>query len=261
MAGNLDTAVEGRGAGGGLLAPEQRRRGFGWRRLLVVAGLGVLGALVLSMRIAFSPEPLLLAMAPSAIGLLVMLRRPRVGAIWLGVSSLALLLFSAPFLADALTHPESVGDFIPLSIFTVSLLVGTVAAVPSFREGRDPAGASGLPVAIAVGAGAMIVAASVVGIVAFLQTESVPAQAGDIRVVTEGLVFHPAGISAESGEVSVHVTNRDSTRHTFTIDQLGVDLNVPPNSMQRVTFAAGPGTYRFYCRPHSPGMEGELVVG
>jgi plastocyanin len=213
------------------------------------------------MRIAFSPEPLLLAMAPSAIGLLVMLRRPRVGAIWLGVSSLALLLFSAPFLADALTHPESVGDFIPLSIFTVSLLVGTVAAVPSFREGRDPAGASGLPVAIAVGAGAMIVAASVVGIVAFLQTESVPAQAGDIRVVTEGLVFHPAGISAESGEVSVHVTNRDSTRHTFTIDQLGVDLNVPPNSMQRVIFAAGPGTYRFYCRPHSPGMEGELVVG
>jgi plastocyanin len=261
MAGNLDTAVEGRGAGGGLLAPEQRRRGLGWRRLQLIAGLGVLGALVLSMRVVFSPEPLLLAMAPSAIGLLVMLRWPRVGAICLGVSSLALLLFSAPYLADALTHPESVGDFIPLSILTVSLLVGTVAAVPSFREGRDPAGGSALPVAIAVGAGAVLVAASVVGIVAVLRTESVPSQAGDIRVVTEGFVFHPPGISAVSGEVSVHVTNRDSTRHTFTIDRLGVDLNVPPDGMQRVTFAAGPGTYRFYCRPHSPGMEGELVVG
>ena len=59
----------------------------------------------------------------------------------------------------------------------------------------------------------------------------------------------------------MHVTNLDGTRHTFTIDELGVDLSVPPNSEGRVTFTAEPGTYRFYCRPHEVDMEGSLVVG
>ena len=54
--------------------------------------------------------------------------------------------------------------------------------------------------------------------------------------------------------------DRDGTRHTFTIDELGVDLSIPPESGQRVSFTAAPGTYRFYCRPHAPGMEGVLVV-
>ncbi len=137
------------------------------------------------MGIVPSPEPLLLTMTPFVIGLLLMLRWPRVGTVWLGVSSLGLLLFSAPFLADALAHPESLADFIPLVVFTVSLLVGTVAAIPSFRKGRGPDAASGLPGAIAVGAGALIVAASLVAVVAFVQTESVSAQAGDVRVEIE----------------------------------------------------------------------------
>jgi plastocyanin len=260
MSGDLDT-VAGSRQTGAAPAPDHRPRGFGWRRLQMLGGISVLGSLLLSMAIALSVEPFLLSMgAPFLIGLLVMLRWPRVGAIWLGVSSLGLLLFSEPFLAEALAHPESLADFIPLLVFTGSLLVGTVAAIPSFRQGSAPSVASKLPRAIAVGAAAVIVVGSIVGIVAFAGTESVPAQAGDIRVVTEDLEFDPAGISAEGRDVSVHVTNRDSTRHTFTIDELGVDLNVPPNTMQRVSFAADPGTYRFYCRPHGPGMGGALVV-
>jgi plastocyanin len=234
---------------------------LGWLRLQLLAALGVLVSLLGSMAIALSLEPFLLAMAaPFVIALLLRVRWPRLGAILLGVFSLAALLFSVPFLVEALIHPESLADFIPLVIFTVSLLVGTVAAVPSFRQGRGPSGASGLPRTIAVGAGALIVAASVLSVLAFVGIDDVPAQTGDIRVVTEDIEFHPAEIDAEGGTVSVHITNRDSTRHTFTIDALGVDLNVPPNSTQRVSFAARPGTYRFYCRPHGPGMEGELVV-
>lgn len=262
MRRDLDTATEEREMRVGAQAPEQWPRGFGWRGLQVLAAAGVLGSLLASMAIALSLEPFLLSMAaPFVIGLLLMLRWPRVGAVWLGVASVGLLLFSAPFLADALAHPESLADFIPLVVFTVSLLVGTVATIPSFRQARGPDAASGLPRAIAVGAGALIVAASLVALVAFVQTESVSAQAGDVRVEIEDFRFRPAAFHAETGTISVHVTNRDTTRHTFTIDELGVDLNLPPNSSQRVSFAAaGSGTYRFYCRPHAPGMEGQLVV-
>ena len=261
MSQNAGTAAEGVGAGA-RNSPENRRpRGFGWRRLQVAAAFGVVAALLVPMLIQVSFEPFIVAMAaPFVLGLLLILRWPRVGAAWLGVSSLAVLLFSAPFLAEALIHPESLADFVPLVAFAVAALVGTIAAIPSFRQRSEPDVVSRPARALAVVAGAMVVAAAVVAIVAFAGIKSVPARGGDIRVITEDLEFLPADINTDGGNVSVHVTNRDSTRHTFTIDALGVDLNIPPGSTQRDSFAADPGTYRFYCRPHAPDMEGELIV-
>ncbi len=103
-------------------------------------------------------------------------------------------------------------------------------------------------------------AGAIVSLLAAAAIEGVRAREGDIRVATEDIEFRPAAIRAEGTAVAVHVTNRDSTRHTFTIDELGVDLNLPPNSTQRVTFKAKPGTYRFFCRPHESEMQGDLVV-
>lgn len=261
MSRDIETAAEEGLTGPGGSPPEQRSRGLSWRRLQVVAAGAVLAALLVPMLLQVSFEPFLLAMAaPFVIGLLLMLRWPRTGAAWLGVASLAVLVFSVPFLAEALIHPESVADFMPLVVFTVASLVGTIAAIPSFREGAEPSTASRPARAVAVLAGAVVVAAAIVAMVAVAGIESVPARGGDIRVVAEDFEFQPVGINAEGGPVSVHVTNRDDTRHTFTIDELGVDLNIPPGSTQRVSFAADPGTYRFYCRPHTPGMEGELSV-
>jgi len=255
---DLDSATEVRGD---IEPPGPGGRGFGWRRLQVLAALAVLGSLLVPMLLSFSFEPFLATMAaPLAIGLLLLLGWPRVGAVWLGVVSLGLLVFSAPFLVEALTHPESMADFIPLSFFAVGCVVGAVAAIPTFRERARPDATSGTPRIIAIATGALIVLATVVSIVAFAGIESVPARSGDTRLVAEDIAFRPTGITAQNGEVSVHVTNLDGTRHTYTIDGLGVNLNVPPNSDQRITFTTGPGTYRFYCRPHAPGMEGVLVV-
>lgn len=238
-----------------------RSRGFGWRRLQIVAVIALLGSLLIPMLIQMSFEPFLLMMgAPFLIGLLVLARWPRVGAIWLGVSSLAVFLFSAPFLVDVLAHPEALADFVPLLVFTLSTLVGTIAAIPSFREGPGPAVPSRRARAIAVAAAAVIVVGAVASVGAFAAVESEPVRPGDLLLVAEAIEFNRADIEARSGTISVHVTNRDETRHTFTVDELGVDLNLPPNTTQRVTFAADPGTYRFYCRPHTPGMEGVLVV-
>ncbi|HEX2030511.1 MAG TPA: cupredoxin domain-containing protein [Actinomycetota bacterium] len=228
----------------------------------MAAAIGTLASLLMPMLISMSFEGFLIAMAaPFLIGLLIVPRWPRAGAIWLGAMSLAVLAFSAPFIAEALAHPESTADFLPLLVFTVSTVVGTLAAIPAFRRGRDADGPSAPARAVALASAGVILVAAVVSVVALGGIQDAPALAGDIRVVTERFLFQPSGIPADAGEIAVHVTNRDGTRHTFTIDELGVDLNVPPNSTQRVTFTADPGTYRFYCRPHAPGMEGQLVVG
>lgn len=256
-----DVGVEQGRSPGGTSGAGRRTGSIGWRWLQVAAAIGTLASLVVPMVAQLSFESFLLAMAaPFLIGLLVLIRWPRVGAAWLGVASLAILLFSAPFIVDALAHPEATEDFVPLLVLTLSTIVGTAAAVPSFRQGPGPSVPSRRARMIAVGAGAVIVVGAIVSVVASAGVQSAPARTGDVRLVAEGIEFNRADIDAESGAISVHVTNKDDTRHTFTVDEVGVDLNLPPNSSQRVTFTADPGTYRFYCRPHTPGMEGVLIV-
>ena len=76
----------------------------------------------------------------------------------------------------------------------------------------------------------------------------------------ENFAFGPRTVTAQSGEVSVYVTNKDSSRHTFTVDELGVDVSVAPGQSRQIRFNAEPGEYRLYCKPHDPGMEAGLVV-
>ena len=198
------------------------RSGFGWRRLQIATAFGVLVSLALPMLIQGSAEIFLLAIAaPFVIGLLVMRRSPPVGAIWLGVSSLAVLLSSAPFLADALAHPESLSDFVPLVIFGISTLVGVVATIPSFRLGAGSDLRSSAARSIGAVAVASVFVAILVSVASFSGIESAPARPGDVRLVAQDLRFVPAQIEADGGRISVLVTNRDSTRHTFTVDELG----------------------------------------
>ena len=238
------------------------RDAFGWRRLLVLSAFGTVASLLVPMLITLSLEPFLLSMAaPVVIGLLVMRRWPRAGSITLGVVSLALLASGAPFLVDALSHPESLVDFLPLALFTASALLGTIAAIPAYRETTPPKVASGPARGLALAGAVILAAAAVVSVVSFAGVDSQEASPGDVRLVAEEIEWAPGDLAAGAGTISVHVTNRDATRHTFTIDALDVDLNVPPNTTQRVTFEASPGNYPFYCSPHADAMEGTLTVG
>ena len=241
-------------------APEPRPRGFGWRRLQTVAAAVTIASFVAPMALEATVEGFLVAMAaPFVVGLVLVRFLPRVAAVFLGVVAAATLAFSAPYIAEALSHPESATDFVPQIFFTLSMTIAAVAAIPAYREVSHGEMTSRTPRRIALAAGMVTVVASAMSIAAATGVESMAAQPGDETVVTRNFAFAPAKLTAEAGTISVHLTNEDSTRHTFTIDGL-TDLSVPPNSTQRVTFEAAPGTYRFYCSPHVPDMDGVLVV-
>ena len=75
------------------------------------------------------------------------------------------------------------------------------------------------------------------------------------------MTFEPTNLSAEGENVAVFAENKDPVRHTFSIDELEVDLELPGNKAARIEFTAAPGTYEFYCAvPGHDGMTGELVV-
>ena len=260
MSESFNTSPPAPSADVGTTTFEERPGGLRWRRLQAIAAGITIGSFVILMALGGEVEGFLVAMAaPFAIGLVLIRFFPRVGALFLGVVSLATLAFSSPYMVEALSHPESATDFVPQTFFTLSMVIAALAAIPAYREVRGGGGKSQTPGSIAVAAGALALVAFAISIVAATTVDSVAAQPGDQIVVTRDLVFAPAQLTAEAGTISVHLTNQDSTRHTFTIDGL-TDLSVPPKSTQRVTFDAVPGTYRFYCRPHAPDMDGVLVV-
>jgi plastocyanin len=79
--------------------------------------------------------------------------------------------------------------------------------------------------------------------------------------VAESVEFEPASVTASAGEVSVHIDNRDPVRHTFAIDELGVETEIPAGKGRRVTFDAGAGEYEFHCTvPGHEDMKGTITV-
>jgi len=233
--------------------------GIGWTELMFWSALGVAAALVGGM-VAFGEfvPPLLIFAVPFVVGALVLRRRRRGGAITLGIVAVLTLALNIPFVLPSLAVPASTEDFVMSAIvliLLVTLLIGAVAAIRTRGAGPSPAARS-----LGFAALAFIGLSIATAAAARVTHESAVAQAGDIKISTEDIEFSHENISAEAGEVTVFVENKDTTLHTFTINELGVDLQLPSNSAERITFDASPGTYEFECTPHSDVMHGTIEV-
>ncbi|HUF95442.1 MAG TPA: cupredoxin domain-containing protein, partial [Acidimicrobiia bacterium] len=87
--------------------------------------------------------------------------------------------------------------------------------------------------------------------------------AGDIVLVSENIAFSETELKVNEGNVVVTMENKDLFWHTFTIEELGVDLRVPVGAELGASFEASPGEYQFVCAiPGHPeaGMVGTLTV-
>lgn len=88
---------------------------------------------------------------------------------------------------------------------------------------------------------------------------------GSVTIETPAIEFDPDSISMNEGEnLEVELNNTDTQLHTFTIDDLGIDLEVDGGSSDSVTIEApDAGEYVFYCSVpghREAGQEGTLTV-
>jgi plastocyanin len=231
--------------------------GIGWTELMFWSALGVALVLVGGMVVfgEFIP-PLLIFAVPFVIGALVVRRRQRGGATALAIFAVLTLALNLPFVVPSLTVPASTEDFIMSAVVIILLLVVLIAAVAAIRtrgSGASPAARSVGFVAVALIGLSIATAAA-----ARVTHESAVAQPGDIQIVTEDIEFSHEHINVDAGEVTVFVENKDTTLHTFTIEELGVDLQIPSKSAARITFDAPAGSYEFECTPHSEDMKGTI---
>jgi len=81
---------------------------------------------------------------------------------------------------------------------------------------------------------------------------------------TSGFFFSPTVLSGSAGQsLTVHLENKGTLPHTFTIDAQSISVQLQPGGAQdvQVTLPSS-GTVEFYCQfHHSSGMAGELTVG
>lgn len=202
--------------------------------------------------------PPLLVFGVIWIGALLWLKRATRGpAILLLVSFVAFIALSAPFTIPSLAVPASAGDFILNVLGLLAAVTGIVAAVAVIRGLPEEASVAR---SVAAAAAIVFVVGSAYSLYATATYDSASLQEGDLELVAKGIEFEQTSLEAESGTVAVFVDNRDQTLHTFTIEDLDVDLDVPATKAARVTFDAEPGEYEFFCEPHKDQMKGTLTV-
>ena len=176
----------------------------------------------------------------------------------IGFAAFALLAVvgNIPGLVDELSNPESA----PAFVLTLLSFLGAVLAVVSgtaafFAWSPEPARM------IAIGATGVFVVGAVISVAMFATTDSDAALASDVEVVAEKVLWEPEAVVMTAGASGVWVDNKDGIRHTFTIEELGIDLEIPALKAKRVDIAGAPGTYEITCEvPGHENMTGTLTI-
>ena len=230
----------------------------GWARIAQGAGIAIVVWAIVTHVVARVPIPpvIVIGIVFGAFVPFLNGRRRKLGLVYAILGILA-LLGNLPAIAGELVRPESSPAFILTLFSTLAVIVIAVAGFGVFF-GYSAVPARGL----ALGAAAVFAIGALASVVVALNTPSDTAAAGDIEVVSEKVEFLPDVISTDAGTVGVWVDNRDGIHHTFTIEELDVDLEIPALKAKRVAFEAPAGTYDVICTvPGHESMTATLSVG
>lgn len=190
-------------------------------------------------------------------GMIPFLRGERRGlGLAYGVIGALTLFGNAPATIDELSHLDSAPAFILTLLAVVGSVVAIVAGVSTWRSATQP------PTRRIVFAAAVVfVSLAATSMVVSAATDSDVAQPDDLLVVAERVEFGPNDLSIAASGGGVWIDNKDGIRHTFTIEDEGIDLDIPALKARRVELNLAAGDYDFICTvPGHDNMKGTLTV-
>lgn len=238
---------------------DERRddRSLTWRRLAFAAGILATIAMGLVSSAIGDLEGGAVTVGFGLSTWLLRVRQGVLGAIGLIIVSAITLYF---MLAAALTNIRVGSEFSPVLTSSTLAAVSLLALLAGVGLLTRRGSVSATGPWVTVGLSALLL----VGLAAWgATTEEAQGATADIHLVSENVAFSEIALTAPAGEVTVVLENKDLFWHTFTIEELGVDLRVPLGAKLPVTFEAPPGEYQFICDiPGHPeaGMVGYLTV-
>jgi uncharacterized cupredoxin-like copper-binding protein len=85
----------------------------------------------------------------------------------------------------------------------------------------------------------------------------------EVTITGHDIYFDPAEVHIKAGKVKFILPNEGAAQHDFSIDELGIQVDMPAGTTQEVEADIPSGTYEFYCNVpghEDAGMVGTLVV-
>lgn len=93
---------------------------------------------------------------------------------------------------------------------------------------------------------------------------AVPAEAAAQTVTSFDIYFEPKEVTIPANtDVTFTLPNNGVTLHDFSIDELGIQVDLQPGATETVVINAPPGSYEYYCNVpghKAAGMVGTLIV-
>lgn len=90
-----------------------------------------------------------------------------------------------------------------------------------------------------------------------------PAGGQEVTITGHDIYFDPAEVKIKAGPVTFTLPNEGAAEHDFSIDELGISVNMPAGTTQTLEVDIPAGTYQYYCNipgHKDAGMVGTLVV-
>lgn len=174
--------------------------------------------------------------------------------------------------AFGLASPDSFLDFVPGVLVLPGVLLALGAGITSIRSARKARPVvAGERKAVTAVVGVLGLLAVVSALLTVTGRNTVPANLAaeaDLVVDMEDFEFDQPAYEAD-GETTVLIKNSDPFVHTFTVDALGINVELGPLSEKLVTLPPETGTYILFCEPHTSDpddptdddMAAELTIG
>lgn len=227
-----------------------------WIRLARAGAITMTAWMILLSALASTVIPPVIGIGLIALAFAIVLRTGRrKTAIGAALFAFVALLGDIGGLIDDLANPESTPGFILTTLVVLGglvLIIGGLATFFGWPDRAVRAIATGVPV-LAVG---LVVFSAIAGS-AVPEVEAVDT---DVQVVMESIQFQPEMVNADAGG-GLWLDNRDGIRHTFTVEELGLNVDIPALKSARVDLDVPAGTYDVICevRGHEH-MTATLVV-
>lgn len=179
---------------------------------------------------------------------------------WVGLAAaiFAVVAYAAnlPVILDDLRNPESAPAFILQLLSTLGVFLVTAGGVGAFF---GPPARLVRPLALA--AAGVFLAGTMGSVAVAVNTDSAARLPGDVQVTAEQLMWAPEDVVIDRGNSGLWIENKDGVRHTFTIPELEIDVEIPALKAGRVDIDAPPGSYLIICDvPGHESMTGTLTI-
>jgi plastocyanin len=242
-------------------AAQLRLTPFNWRRMM---DLAVFGNVIILLMMAIG-SGVTFALGLAAIYLigwgLTRFRSGWVGMVIVGLLSIDIAAWTLSGAVSNFLSGEKISALIQPAYLGVISLAGFTAAVASWITRKDPNRGAEAAAMSSQGTLAILLLIAIAGMMVGQGTARAT-QPTDLAIKTENMAFSQKELFSDSEQVTLHLSNNDLWWHTFTIDELGVNLVVPMGAEREITFSAEPGEYQYYCNipGHEGAMHGTLII-